>query len=100
MSVQLPALPDAWHFEACLPRGNMYCSQSRSPQDFVGCHLKRSPGTQHSDSPPRARLSQRYKSPTLLWVAITISSRFCFLVLFSFLFYLIDLRRERTAGHS
>lgn len=66
----------------------------------MGCHLKQCPGTQHSDSPPRVQLSQRYKSPTLLWVVITISSRFCFLVLFSFLFYLIDLRRERNAGHS
>lgn len=49
MPVQFLALPDVPHFETCLLRGNMYCSQSRCPQDFVGCHLKQSPGILHSD---------------------------------------------------
>lgn len=40
----------------------------------------------NSSNSPGPQLSCRHKSPTLLWVVIAISSSFCFLVLFSFLF--------------
>lgn len=50
---------------------------------------------------PRAQLSRRHKSPALLWVVTAVSfSFFHFLLLFFFSSHLIDLKKERTAGHS